>query len=67
VFSLWAESDKKYGGLSLSSEDVGQVLSVTGKTSFGIVTSVVASAVYALTILSHLTIFPRSILKSLLL
>ncbi|XP_039775778.1 protein ZINC INDUCED FACILITATOR-LIKE 1-like isoform X3 [Panicum virgatum] len=29
VFSLWAESDKKYGGLSLSSEDVGQVLSVT--------------------------------------
>jgi len=30
VFSLWAESDKKYGGLSLSSEDVGQVLSVTG-------------------------------------
>lgn len=30
VFSLWAESDRKYGGLSLSSEDVGQVLSVTG-------------------------------------
>ncbi|KAK3118331.1 hypothetical protein QOZ80_9BG0697350 [Eleusine coracana subsp. coracana] len=30
VFSLWAESDKKYGGLSLSSEDVGQVLAVTG-------------------------------------
>ncbi|KAL6905681.1 hypothetical protein ACP4OV_003282 [Aristida adscensionis] len=30
VFSLWAESDKKYGGLSLSSKDVGQVLAVTG-------------------------------------
>ncbi|KAJ1274034.1 hypothetical protein BS78_05G032300 [Paspalum vaginatum] len=30
VFSLWAESDKKYGGLSLSTEDVGQVLAVTG-------------------------------------
>ncbi|XP_066360228.1 protein ZINC INDUCED FACILITATOR-LIKE 1-like isoform X2 [Miscanthus floridulus] len=30
VFSLWAESDKKYGGLSLSSQDVGQVLSITG-------------------------------------
>lgn len=30
VFSLWAESDKKYGGLGLSSQDVGQVLSVTG-------------------------------------
>jgi len=31
VFSLWAESDKKYGGLSLSSEDVGQVLAISGK------------------------------------
>ncbi|KAK3139261.1 hypothetical protein QOZ80_5AG0380370 [Eleusine coracana subsp. coracana] len=30
VFSLWAESDKKYGGLGLSSENVGQVLAVTG-------------------------------------
>ncbi|CAD6258452.1 unnamed protein product [Miscanthus lutarioriparius] len=30
VFSLWTESDKKYGGLSLSSEAVGQVLSITG-------------------------------------
>ncbi|XP_066336646.1 protein ZINC INDUCED FACILITATOR-LIKE 1-like isoform X1 [Miscanthus floridulus] len=30
VFSLWAESDKKYGGLSLSSEDVGQVLAISG-------------------------------------
>lgn len=30
MFSLWAESDKKYGGLSLSSEDVGQVLAITG-------------------------------------
>ncbi|XP_062202108.1 protein ZINC INDUCED FACILITATOR-LIKE 1-like isoform X3 [Phragmites australis] len=30
VFSLWAESEKKYGGLSLSSENVGQVLAVTG-------------------------------------
>ena len=56
MFSLWAESDKKYGGLSLSSEDVGQVLSVTGKTSFSIVIGVVASAVYTLSILSHLTL-----------
>ena len=31
MFSLWAESDKKYGGLSLSSEDVGQVLAISGK------------------------------------
>ncbi|XP_044980951.1 protein ZINC INDUCED FACILITATOR-LIKE 1-like isoform X3 [Hordeum vulgare subsp. vulgare] len=30
VFSLWAESDRKYGGLSLSSEDVGQTLAITG-------------------------------------
>ncbi|KAM3293737.1 hypothetical protein ACQJBY_036955 [Aegilops geniculata] len=30
VFSLWAESDKKYGGLGLSSEDVGQTLGITG-------------------------------------
>ncbi|KAG0519794.1 hypothetical protein BDA96_08G017400 [Sorghum bicolor] len=30
IFSLWAESDKKYGGLGFSSEDVGQVLAVTG-------------------------------------
>ncbi|CAD6254947.1 unnamed protein product [Miscanthus lutarioriparius] len=30
VFSLWTESDKKYGGLSLSYEAVGQVLSITG-------------------------------------
>ena len=33
MFSLWAESDK-YGGLSLSSQDVGQVLSITGKTYY---------------------------------
>ncbi|RCV36359.1 hypothetical protein SETIT_7G312500v2 [Setaria italica] len=30
IFSLWSESDKKYGGLSFSSEDVGNVLLVTG-------------------------------------
>ncbi|KAF8653464.1 hypothetical protein HU200_062208 [Digitaria exilis] len=30
IFSLWAESDKKYGGLSFTSEDVGQVLAITG-------------------------------------
>ncbi|XP_048569791.1 protein ZINC INDUCED FACILITATOR-LIKE 1-like [Triticum urartu] len=30
VFSLWAESDKKYGGLGLSSQDVGQTLGITG-------------------------------------
>ncbi|TVU42223.1 hypothetical protein EJB05_08616 [Eragrostis curvula] len=30
VFSLWAESGKKYGGLGLSSGNVGQVLAVTG-------------------------------------
>ncbi|KAF7087376.1 hypothetical protein CFC21_090570, partial [Triticum aestivum] len=30
IFSLWAESDRKYGGLSFSSEDVGQVLAITG-------------------------------------
>ena len=34
MFSLWAESDKKYGGLSLSSQDVGQVLSITGNTYY---------------------------------
>uniref|UniRef100_A0A0E0IXY8 Large ribosomal subunit protein uL10-like insertion domain-containing protein n=1 Tax=Oryza nivara TaxID=4536 RepID=A0A0E0IXY8_ORYNI len=32
IFSLWAESDRKYGGLSLSSEDVGQVLAITGSS-----------------------------------
>ncbi|CAN6162425.1 unnamed protein product, partial [Urochloa humidicola] len=30
IFSLWAESEKRYGGLSFSSEDVGNVLVVTG-------------------------------------
>lgn len=30
IFSLWAESDKKYGGLSFTSEDVGQVLAISG-------------------------------------
>ncbi|RLM58439.1 protein ZINC INDUCED FACILITATOR-LIKE 1-like isoform X4 [Panicum miliaceum] len=30
IFPLWAESDRSYGGLSLSSEDVGQVLAITG-------------------------------------
>ncbi|CAN6357518.1 unnamed protein product [Urochloa humidicola] len=30
IFSLWAESGKKFGGLSFSSEDVGQVLVVAG-------------------------------------
>ncbi|CAA7393009.1 unnamed protein product [Spirodela intermedia] len=30
IFSLWAESDRKYGGLSFSTKDVGQVLAVSG-------------------------------------
>uniref|UniRef100_A0A8I7B7Q3 Major facilitator superfamily (MFS) profile domain-containing protein n=1 Tax=Hordeum vulgare subsp. vulgare TaxID=112509 RepID=A0A8I7B7Q3_HORVV len=30
IFSLWAVSDKKYGGLSFSSKDVGQVLAASG-------------------------------------
>ncbi|XP_051180641.1 protein ZINC INDUCED FACILITATOR-LIKE 1 isoform X2 [Lolium perenne] len=30
IFSLWAESDRKYGGLSFTSEDVGQVLAISG-------------------------------------
>nr|CBX24390.1 hypothetical_protein [Oryza glaberrima] len=29
-FSLWTVSDRKYGGLSFSSKDVGQVLAVAG-------------------------------------
>ncbi|CAA6657002.1 unnamed protein product [Spirodela intermedia] len=29
-FSLWAESDRKYGGLSFSTNDVGQVLAISG-------------------------------------
>ncbi|KAJ6802808.1 protein ZINC INDUCED FACILITATOR-LIKE 1-like isoform X2 [Iris pallida] len=31
VFSLWAESDRKFGGLSFSSQDVGEILAITGK------------------------------------
>eukprot|EP00262_Sarcandra_glabra_P002349 TRINITY_DN1262_c0_g1_i7.p1 TRINITY_DN1262_c0_g1~~TRINITY_DN1262_c0_g1_i7.p1 ORF type:complete len:494 (+),score=46.92 TRINITY_DN1262_c0_g1_i7:228-1709(+) len=30
IFSLWAVSNKKYGGLSFSSQEVGMVLSITG-------------------------------------
>ncbi|ONK78524.1 uncharacterized protein A4U43_C02F19720 [Asparagus officinalis] len=30
IFSLWAESDRKFGGLSFSSEDVGMVLAISG-------------------------------------
>uniref|UniRef100_A0A6N2LGC8 Major facilitator superfamily (MFS) profile domain-containing protein n=1 Tax=Salix viminalis TaxID=40686 RepID=A0A6N2LGC8_SALVM len=30
MFSLWAVSDKKYGGLSFSSQDVGEVLAISG-------------------------------------
>ncbi|KAK0578587.1 hypothetical protein LWI29_012884 [Acer saccharum] len=30
IFSLWAVSDKRYGGLSFSSQDVGEVLSISG-------------------------------------
>ncbi|CAM0880862.1 unnamed protein product [Alopecurus aequalis] len=30
VFSLWAVSDRKYGGLSFTSTDVGNVLALTG-------------------------------------
>ncbi|KAK7819523.1 protein zinc induced facilitator-like 1 [Quercus suber] len=30
IFSLWAVSPRKFGGLSYSTEDVGEVLSVTG-------------------------------------
>ncbi|XP_014757748.1 protein ZINC INDUCED FACILITATOR-LIKE 1 isoform X2 [Brachypodium distachyon] len=34
IFSLWAESDRKYGGLSFSTEDVGQVLAISGASIF---------------------------------
>ncbi|XP_022752842.1 probable peptide/nitrate transporter At3g43790 isoform X1 [Durio zibethinus] len=30
IFSLWTVSDKKYGGLSFSSQDVGEVLAISG-------------------------------------
>ncbi|OAY78910.1 putative peptide/nitrate transporter [Ananas comosus] len=30
IFSLWAVSDRKYGGLNFSTEDVGEVLAITG-------------------------------------
>lgn len=30
IFSLWAVSNKMYGGLSFSSQDVGEVLAITG-------------------------------------
>ncbi|KAL5994800.1 hypothetical protein ACLOJK_024857 [Asimina triloba] len=30
IFSLWAISDRKYGGLSFSSNDVGEVLAISG-------------------------------------
>nr|CBX25426.1 hypothetical_protein [Oryza glaberrima] len=33
IFSLWTVSDRKYGGLSFSSKDVGQVLAVAGNAS----------------------------------
>ncbi|OEL14844.1 Protein ZINC INDUCED FACILITATOR-LIKE 1 [Dichanthelium oligosanthes] len=32
IFPMWAESDRRLGGLSLSSENVGQVLAITGAT-----------------------------------
>ncbi|XP_062182296.1 protein ZINC INDUCED FACILITATOR-LIKE 1-like [Phragmites australis] len=30
ILSLWAASDRKYGGLSFSTEDIGEVLAMTG-------------------------------------
>ncbi|CAH8267328.1 unnamed protein product [Arabidopsis lyrata] len=30
IFSLWAVSDRRYGGLSFSSQDVGEVLAISG-------------------------------------
>ncbi|PPR99979.1 hypothetical protein GOBAR_AA20683 [Gossypium barbadense] len=33
IFSLWAVSDKKYGGLSFSSQDVGEVLAISESVS----------------------------------
>ena len=30
IFSLWAVSPKKYGGLNYTTTDVGEVLSITG-------------------------------------
>jgi len=30
IFSLWAVSDRSYGGLSFSSQDVGEVLAISG-------------------------------------
>jgi len=30
ILSLWAVSDRKYGGLSFSSKEIGQVLAIAG-------------------------------------
>lgn len=30
IFSLWAVSDEKFGGLSFSSQDVGEALAISG-------------------------------------
>jgi len=30
MFPLWAESERRLGGLDLPSDDVGQVLAITG-------------------------------------
>ncbi|GJN28387.1 hypothetical protein PR202_gb16500 [Eleusine coracana subsp. coracana] len=53
IFSLWTVSDRKYGGLSFSSKDVGQVLTVAGlKLGLALYSAAMIKSVLAITILT---------------
>uniref|UniRef100_A0A0E0MJB1 Peptidase C14 caspase domain-containing protein n=2 Tax=Oryza punctata TaxID=4537 RepID=A0A0E0MJB1_ORYPU len=53
IFSLWTVSDRKYGGLSFSSKDVGQVLAVAGiRLGVALYSAAMIKSVFAITIIT---------------
>ncbi|KMZ71592.1 Major facilitator superfamily antiporter, putative, expressed [Zostera marina] len=73
VFSLWTVSDKQYGGLSFSSNDVGEVLAISGsclflfqliiyplvERGFGVIMSIRIAAVISMVLLSTFTLYSK--------
>ncbi|KMZ71591.1 Major facilitator superfamily antiporter, putative, expressed [Zostera marina] len=73
IFSLWSVSDKKFGGLNFSSNDVGDVLSISGlgllffqfilypsiERALGVIISIRLAAVLSIVLLSTFTLYSK--------
>ncbi|KMZ71590.1 Major facilitator superfamily antiporter, putative, expressed [Zostera marina] len=73
IFSLWTVSDKKYGGLNFSSNDVGEVLAISGfgllcfqiilypsiQRALGVINSARVAAVLSIVLLSTFSLYSK--------